>query len=115
MSVSRITIISLSWARVRFLSRRFLRPGPSCQEEELITLFVRQNHEEGGPHQVAAGRPHLQRVPYPQFHFPSVHRTTPPMQVNFEGLAQNSRSLYMFLEYVQGGELFTHLRDEGMF
>jgi len=32
------------------------------------------------------------------------------MQVNFEGLAQNTRNLYMFMEYVPGGELFTHLR-----
>lgn len=36
-------------------------------------------------------------------------------KVSFEGLSQNSRYLYMFLEYVPGGELFTHLREEGMF
>jgi serine/threonine protein kinase len=35
--------------------------------------------------------------------------------VNFDGIAQNSRNIYMFMEYVQGGELFTHLREEGMF
>lgn len=36
-------------------------------------------------------------------------------QVSFEGLAQNERNIYFFMEYVPGGELFTHLREEGIF
>jgi protein kinase A len=36
-------------------------------------------------------------------------------QVNFEGLAQDARHLYIFMEYVPGGELFTHLRNKGAF
>lgn len=28
---------------------------------------------------------------------------------------QNSKYIYFFMEYIAGGELFTHLREEGMF
>ena len=38
-----------------------------------------------------------------------------PFIVNFEGVSQNSRYLYLFMEYVPGGEMFSHLRDEGVF
>ena len=38
-----------------------------------------------------------------------------PFIVNFEGLDQNSKDLFVFMEYVAGGEMFGHLRDEGTF
>lgn len=34
-----------------------------------------------------------------------------PFIVNFEGLAQDSRYLYLVLELINGGELFTYLRS----
>ena len=34
-----------------------------------------------------------------------------PFIVNFEGLAQDSRHLYLVLELINGGELFTYLRN----
>jgi protein kinase X len=34
-----------------------------------------------------------------------------PFMVNMLGLTQNDRYLYLVLEYVQGGELFTYLRS----
>lgn len=34
-----------------------------------------------------------------------------PFIVNFEGLAQDSKYLYLVLELVNGGELFTYLRS----
>ena len=38
-----------------------------------------------------------------------------PFIINFEGIAQNKKYLYLWMEYVPGGEMFNHLRDEGMF
>ena len=37
-----------------------------------------------------------------------------PFIVNFLGHMQNPRRLYMLFEYVSGGELFSHLRHEGV-
>ena len=34
-----------------------------------------------------------------------------PFIVNFEGLAQDSKYLYLVLELINGGELFTYLRS----
>ena len=34
-----------------------------------------------------------------------------PFIVNFEGLAQDTRYLYLVLELINGGELFTYLRN----
>lgn len=34
-----------------------------------------------------------------------------PFIVNFEGLAQDTRYLYLVLELINGGELFTYLRS----
>lgn len=39
----------------------------------------------------------------------------PFKQINFDGIGQTSKHLYMFMEFIPGGELFTHLREEGMF
>lgn len=38
-----------------------------------------------------------------------------PFIVNMLGLLQDDRRMYMLLEYVPGGELFSHLRREGKF
>ena len=38
---------------------------------------------------------------------------THPFIVSFEGLAQDSKYLYLVLELINGGELFTYLRTEG--
>lgn len=38
-----------------------------------------------------------------------------PFIVNFEGISQNNKYLYLFMEYIAGGEMFSHLRDEGVF
>lgn len=35
-------------------------------------------------------------------------------QIRMEGFSQDSRYLYMLLEFVPGGELFTYLRTVGM-
>ena len=40
---------------------------------------------------------------------------THPFIVQFEGLAQDSRYLYLVLELVNGGELFTYLRSAECF
>lgn len=44
-----------------------------------------------------------------------LHEVNHPFIVNFDGLSQNSKYLYLFMEYVPGGEMFSHLRDEGVF
>jgi len=36
-----------------------------------------------------------------------------PFIVNMEGFTQNDRYLYLVLEFVSGGELFTYLRSVG--
>ena len=38
-----------------------------------------------------------------------------PFIVQFEGLAQDSRYLYLVLELINGGELFTYLRSADCF
>lgn len=76
---------------------------------------MREDHEEGRTHQSSASRPHQQRVQNSQLHFPPLHCKSQSTQVNFTGLSQTSKNIYMFMEYVPGGELFTHLREEGMF
>ena len=40
---------------------------------------------------------------------------THPFIVHFEGLAQDSRFLYLVLELINGGELFTYLRSAESF
>lgn len=35
--------------------------------------------------------------------------------VTFHGFTQDSRYLYIILEFIQGGEMFTHLRTVGKF
>ena len=39
----------------------------------------------------------------------------PLIQVSFEGICQDPKYLHIFMEYIPGGELFTHLREEGSF
>lgn len=38
-----------------------------------------------------------------------------PFIINFEGFSQDDRCLYLALELVNGGELFTYLRGIGKF
>jgi len=38
-----------------------------------------------------------------------------PFIVGFNGIAQDSKFLHLFMEYIPGGELFSHLRQEGVF
>lgn len=38
-----------------------------------------------------------------------------PFVINFEGFAQDERHLYLGLELINGGELFTYLRGVGRF
>lgn len=36
-----------------------------------------------------------------------------PSLVSLKGFDQDSKYLYLLLEYIQGGELFSHLRSQG--
>ena len=36
-----------------------------------------------------------------------------PFVIKFKGFCQNNQSLMYGLEYIPGGELFTHLRNKG--
>lgn len=38
-----------------------------------------------------------------------------PFVINFEGFAQDDKYLYLALELINGGELFTYLRGIGRF